>query len=242
MNKVKANEFKMSSIDEEFMKEGKFDYVRKNNYEGYNETFETIPDNADGLDQILVDLRAGFKTQKTRDVEFRISQLKNLQQGLTDMKDELCASLEKDLGRGPFYAYISEIHLVKVEIQHSIDHLKQWTKDISVNTPITIAPGKSYIRPEPLGVVCVMAAWNYPYYTLLGPVAQVISAGNCCLIKPSELSPNCSIAMAKLCEKYLDKSFYKVIQGQAKVAIKLTSMRFDMVVFTGSTQKGKLVA
>lgn len=56
------NEFKMSSIDEEFMKEGKFDYVRKNNYEGYNETFEKIPDNADGLDQILVDLRAGFKT------------------------------------------------------------------------------------------------------------------------------------------------------------------------------------
>lgn len=75
----KENEFKMSSIDEEFMKDGLFDYVSKNNYKGYNETFDTIPDDAEGLDQILVDLRAGFKTQKTRDVEFRISQLKNLQ-------------------------------------------------------------------------------------------------------------------------------------------------------------------
>ena len=127
----KENEFKMSSIDEEFMKDdGKFDYVRKNNFTGYNETLSSIPDDDSGLDQILVDLKAGFNTQKTRDVNFRIAQLKSLQQGLTEMKDELCAALEKDLGRGPFYAYISEIHLVKVEIQHSIDHLKQWVKDV----------------------------------------------------------------------------------------------------------------
>ena len=86
------------------------------------------------------------------------------------MKDELCQAIGKDLGRGEFYAYISEIHLIRTEIQHSIDHLKQWMKETVVDTPIMVAPGKSYIKPEPLGIVCVMAAWNYPYYTLLGPV------------------------------------------------------------------------
>jgi aldehyde dehydrogenase (NAD+) len=115
-------------------------------------------------------------------------------------------------------------------------------RETVVDTPIMVGPGKSYIKAEPLGVVCVMAAWNYPYYTLLGPVAQSIAAGNCVVIKPSELSPNCSMGMTKVCEKYLDSKFFKVIQGKGEVAKKLTSMKFDMFCFTGSTQKGKLVA
>jgi aldehyde dehydrogenase (NAD+) len=115
-------------------------------------------------------------------------------------------------------------------------------KQVCVDTPLMVGPGKSYIKAEPLGVVCVMSAWNYPFYTLMGPVSACIAAGNCCLIKPSELSPNCSLVMTKLCQKYLDKSCYQVVQGKAEVSKKLTSMRFDMIVFTGSTQKGKLVA
>ena len=115
-------------------------------------------------------------------------------------------------------------------------------KETVVDTPMMVGPGKSYIKPEPLGVVCVMAAWNYPYYTLLGGVALAIAAGNCVVIKPSEMSPNCSISIAKVCEKYLDQRFYRVVQGHGEVAKKLTSMRFDLIAFTGSTQKGKLVA
>ena len=207
------NSFKMSNVDEGLMVDGRFNYVRKNDYEGYNSTLASIPDDASGLDGILADLKTSFKTNKTRDIDFRIQQLRNLQQGLEDMKDELSAAVEKDLGRGAFYAQLAEVHGTKVEIQHTIDNLKNWAKEVVVDTPVMVGPGKSYIKPEPLGVVCVMAAWNFPYVTLLGPVAQVISAGNCCLIKPSELSPNCSIAAAKLCEKYLDQSFYKVIQG-----------------------------
>jgi aldehyde dehydrogenase (NAD+) len=151
------------------------------------------------------------------------------------MKDELCEGIEKDLGRGAFYGYISEIHLIKVEIQHTIDHLKTWMKETVVDTPVIVGPGKSFIQAEPLGVICVMAAWNYPYYTLMGPASQVIAAGNCCILKPSELSPNCSNAITKLCKKYLDPKYYKVIEGKAEVSKKLTSMRFDMIVFTGST-------
>ena len=104
-----------------------------------------------------------------------------------------------------------------------------------VDTPVMVGPGVSFEYPEPLGVINVMSAWNYPFYTVLGPASQVIAAGNCCLMKPSELSPNCSKAVKKLCDKYLDQKCYKVVEGQAETAKKLTSMRFDMHVFTGST-------
>ncbi len=91
--------------------------------------------------------------------------------GLKEMEDELCEAIEKDLGRGPFFAYISEVHLVKTEIQHTIDHMKEWMNDKVVDTPIGVGPGKSYIKYEPLGVVLIMSAWNYPYYCLLGPLS-----------------------------------------------------------------------
>ena len=91
--------------------------------------------------------------------------------GLKEMETELCQAIENDLGRGPFFSYISEIHLVKTEIQHTIDNMKDWMCDRIVDTPIGVGPGKSYIKAEPLGVILVMSAWNYPYYTLLGPLS-----------------------------------------------------------------------
>jgi len=127
------------------------------------------------------------------------------------MKDELCEALELDLGRGKFYGFITEVFGVRAEIEHTLHGLDQWMKREAVDTPIILAPGKCYITPEPLGVVCVMSAWNFPYVTLLGPVQNAIAAGNCVLIKPSEMSPRCSIVVTKLCEKYLDQRFYKVI-------------------------------
>ena len=87
-----------------------------------------------------------------------------------------------------------------------------------------------------------MAAWNYPFNLLMGPAIQAIAAGNCVLLKPSELAPNTAVVIEKLCDKYLDKRFVQCVNGAANVCIKLTSMRFDKIIFTGSTQKGKLVA
>ena len=108
--------FKMSNVDEGLMVDGRFNYVKKNNYEGYNETLASIPDDPSGLDGILADLKTSFKTHQTRDIDFRIQQLRALQQGLTDMADELTAAVEKDLGRGAFYAHLAEVHGTKVEI------------------------------------------------------------------------------------------------------------------------------
>lgn len=129
------------------------------------------------------------------------------------MKDEICEAIGADLGRGKFYAFVSEVHLTKTEIQHTIAHLKDWAKEQAVDTPLMVGPGRSYVKAEPLGVVLVMSAWNYPLYTLLGPASQVIAAGNCVLLKPSEIGPHCCKVIGKLCETYLDSKFYKVIYG-----------------------------
>jgi len=87
------------------------------------------------------------------------------------MSDEICTAIGKDLGRGAFYAYVSEVHLTLTEIDHTIAHLKEWAKERPVSTPLMVGPGRSYVKAEPLGVVLVMSAWNYPLYTLLGPAS-----------------------------------------------------------------------
>ena len=100
------------------------DYFEKNNYGEYNEELRKIPDNPTLLPEIHNNLKAAFKDRKTRTYEFRIQQLETLKQGFAEMKDELCLAIEKDLGKGAFFAYISELHLIQVDIQHTIDHLR----------------------------------------------------------------------------------------------------------------------
>ena len=135
----------------------------------------------------------------TKNTEFKIDQLKSLKRGLEEMKDELCAAVEKDLGRGAFYTYTAEICLCIANVQDAIDNIRSWIQPTVVDTPLSLAPGRSYIMPEPLGVIAVLGSWNYPISICVGPLTGVISAGNCCLIKPSEIAPNCSRAITKLC-------------------------------------------
>ena len=87
-----------------------------------------------------------------------------------------------------------------------------------------------------------MGAWNYPLFTAICPAANGIAAGNCVIIKPSELTPNTSKLLRELFEKYMDPQCYKVIYGGVEVAKKITTIPFDLITFTGSGEKGKLVA
>ena len=115
-------------------------------------------------------------------------------------------------------------------------------EEVHADPSIIFAPCSSYVRYEPLGVALVMGSWNFPYFVTLKPLVMAIAAGNCCMIKPSELGPNSANAMKILIEKYLDQRCYKVVLGGAETSILLTSLKFDLICFTGSTQKGKLVA
>lgn len=105
-----------------------------------------------------------------------------------------------------------------------------------------VGPGKSKIVYEPLGVVLVIGSWNFPLYTTLGPLIHVIGAGNTAVIKPSEISANTSNAMRKFVARFLETSAYAVVEGKIEVAKALTSKKFDSICFTGSSEKGKIVA
>lgn len=128
------------------------------------------------------------------------------------------------------------------EIDHNIAHLKQWMKDVSVDTPMTVGPAKSRIVYEPLGCVLIIGSWNYPIFTTLGPLVNAIAAGNVAIIKPSEISAHTSNMIKRLIFRWLDSSAFIPIEGQVEVAKALTSKKFDLICFTGSSEKGKLVA
>lgn len=110
----------------------------------------------------------------------------------------------KDLGRGKFETTTDDIGLVKNQIFHTIDHLKSWAKDDVRDTPLILGMAKSYIRYEPLGVICIYSAWNYPIMLSLAPLVGVIASGNAAVLKPSELAPNVSRCLGKFIKSTLD--------------------------------------
>ena len=114
--------------------------------------------------------------------------------------------------------------------------------DVEVDTSLIMAPARSRIRYEPFGVALIYGSWNFPYIVTLKPLGQAIASGNLAVIKPSEMAPASSAAIKKLVNKYLDKSCYEVIEGGPEVAAKIGTYLWDLICFTGSTQKGKLVA
>lgn len=115
-------------------------------------------------------------------------------------------------------------------------------QDVHFDAPVLLAPNFSRIRYEPLGVALVLGSWNYPYYVCLKPLAQAIASGNCCVIKPSEMSPKAASVIHKLVDKYLDSRCFRVLEGDVRVSIEVTKHKFDLICFTGSGEKGKLVA
>ena len=158
------------------------------------------------------------------------------------MQKDLTEAIKKDLGRDSFATWFGEISILDKEIDHTISHLKKWTSSTCVDTPVFLGPAKSRIVYEPLGVVCIMGSWNFPLYTTIGPLINVIAAGNCAVIKPSEISPNSLLKIKSLITRWIDMQCYACIEGQVEVAKALSNTKFDSICFTGSSEKGRLVA
>lgn len=115
-------------------------------------------------------------------------------------------------------------------------------KDEHFDPHLIFAPSQTYIKYEPLGVALIFGSWNYPYFVNIKPLIQAIATGNSAMIKPSEMSPATSEAIKNLVDKYLDPRFYRVILGGVDLSIEITKHKWDLICFTGSTEKGKLVA
>lgn len=190
--------------------------------------------------EILQEQRKFFSSGKTKDVAFRLTQLKILKQAVLDNQNEIIDALKADLNKPIFESYLTEIGAIK-EIDYAIKNLKKWSKPKKVSTPLEQLPGSAFIYPEPLGVVLIIAPWNYPFSLTISPLIGAIAAGNCAIIKPSENSPHTSNIVAKIFQKNFDPAYIAVVEGGVETSQQLLQQKFDHIFFTGGTAIGKIV-
>ena len=182
-----------------------------------------------------------FRTGVTRGVDFRIDMLKKFRKAIIENDELISAALKADLNKQPFESYMCETGLLLEEINFHIKRLKKWSKTRRVKSGIGQLPGKSYVCPEPYGVVLIMAPWNYPVQLCLLPLVGAISAGNCAVVKPSAYAPESSRVISKLIESAFPTGFVTAVEGGRDANKALLDEPFDYIFFTGSVAVGKTV-
>ncbi|WP_190616170.1 aldehyde dehydrogenase family protein [Tepiditoga spiralis] len=190
---------------------------------------------------MLLEMKEYFFIGKTKDVNFRIEQLKKLKKSIIKYTDEIIVALEKDLGRHKYETYAAEIGTVLKSINYSIKNIKKWSKVKKVKTPLHLFSAKSYINPEPYGVVLIIGPFNYPFNLLIEPMIGAITAGNTVVIKPSEDTPNVSKVINKIISENYDFNYIRVVEGEKEIVSNLINMKFDFIFFTGSVKVGKII-
>lgn len=182
-----------------------------------------------------------FETGRTRDLAFRICQLQLLADAMRKNETVLEEALKKDLGKSAFESYATEIGFVLADIRYTIQNLQKWSAPKRVRTPLYLFPGKSKIQKEPYGSVLILGPYNYPVQLLAEPLIGAIAAGNCAVVKPSELTPHVSKAMYQIVHSTFKEEYIACVEGGAEVNQELLSQKFDYIFFTGSERVGRIV-
>lgn len=193
------------------------------------------------LCEIVVQQQHFFATGKTKDIDFRIEQLKLLKQAILENEAAIAKALHSDLQKSETEAYVGEIGFCIAEINYAIKNLRSWAKPRKAVTPISHFISSARISYEPLGVVLIIGAWNYPFQLVIAPLVGAIAAGNCAILKPSEIAANTSFLLATIIPTYFDPSFITVVEGGAETNQHLLEEKFDYIFFTGSSEVGKIV-
>ncbi|XP_077155131.1 aldehyde dehydrogenase family 3 member B1-like [Ranitomeya variabilis] len=192
-------------------------------------------------DDTINHLRRSFREGKTRSLEFRISQLEALRKFLEENRSQIMESLKKDLNKPPFEVEISELSILKSEINLALNNLSSWMKDEYVSKNLATSLDSAFIRKDPFGVVLVMAPWNYPINLSLIPLVGAIAAGNCAVLKPSEMSQNTEKLLADSLPRYLDKDCFAVVCAGVEDTTRLLENKFDYIFFTGNPHVGRII-
>jgi len=186
-------------------------------------------------------LRATYRSGVTRPLAWRRRQLGQLARMLQENEAAFLDALKVDLGKPPVEGYITDIAFVLSEIEDMVKHLARWNRTTRVSSPLVTLPARSKLVPEPLGVVLVIAPWNYPVQLLLAPVAGAIAAGNTVVMKPSEVSAATSALLARLVPRYMDPSAIALVEGGVPETTALLAERFDHIFYTGNGTVGRVV-
>ena len=186
-------------------------------------------------------LRAHFATGVTKSLSWRLSQLDALQHFIMEREQDIVDALQADLGKPATEAFTSEIGIAISELRLARKKLASWMKPERVRTSKIAMPGRSYVYREPLGVTLIIGAWNYPFHLIVLPLIGALAAGNCVVLKPSEVSSNVSALIAKWMPKYLDRKAIRVIEGGVPETTALLREKWDHIFYTGNGTVGRIV-
>lgn len=187
-------------------------------------------------------MRSVFASDKTRSKQWRIGQLQALLRMLEQEEDSLCQAMFCDLHKAPLEGYLTELGLVKSECLLALENIDKWMEPKKTSNTALNIPCWSTTQRDPLGVVLIMGAWNYPMQLTLAPLVGAIAAGNCVVIKPGSFAVESSHALAKAITKHLDNDCIRVIEGNRDIANALLKEVFEQTCFTGSAFVGRMVA
>lgn len=182
-----------------------------------------------------------FSSGATRSLSWRKRQLKAFYSLLEVEEKAISEALYNDLRKSPEETYLTEIGYLKKDINVMLKNIEKWMAPKKVSSPLLSLPAKSWIVTEPLGTCLVIGAWNYPFQLSMSPMLAAMSAGNCVIVKPSELAPNTSSLIAELLPKYLDMNAICVVEGGKEATSNLLALAFDKIFYTGGERVGKIV-
>jgi len=202
----------------------------------------TLAENpVDSIPGLVAGVRHTYGTRLTRPLSWRRKQLRAMIAMLEENEAEFSAALRTDLGKPDLEGFVTDIAFVIGEVKLMLKNLRRWNRPQRVRTPLVAMPASSKRIPEPLGVVLVIAPWNYPIQLLLVPAAGAIAAGNAVVMKPSEVSSATSAALARLVPEYLDTSAIALVEGGVPETTALLAERFDHIFYTGNGTVGRVV-
>lgn len=193
------------------------------------------------LATILEAQKTFFASHETKNIDFRIAQLKNLKVAIKKYESEITKALYSDLRKSEQEAYLTEISIVNQEIDYHLANIREWSQLKKVHTPIHLFPSKSRIQYEPLGLALIIAPWNYPFQLLFNPLIGAISAGCTTILKPSPYTPAIATLMDKMIKEIFEERYVAIVQGGKEENELLLKNRFDVIFFTGSPALGKVV-
>jgi aldehyde dehydrogenase (NAD+) len=190
---------------------------------------------------ILASQRQFFNSARTKDLDFRLENIRRLKKAIIQNEAAILAALRNDLYKPAYEGYLTEIGLVLTEIRFVSRRLRSWVKPRKVRTPYFLWFGSSAIHTEPYGISLIISPWNYPLHLTMLPLIGSIAAGNCTIIKPSEYAPHTAAIISEIIERHFDSHYVAVIEGDAQTSKDLLKNRFDYIFFTGSQTVGKIV-
>ena len=175
-----------------------------------------------------------FSKGRTLSLDYRRDLLLRLKKAIEINEDKIHEALKKDLNKSKFESFLSETQFSIIEIESTLKKLKKWMSPKRVKSPLLQWPVKSYIQPEPLGTVLIIAPWNYPFQLLFSPLIGAIAAGNTAILKPSEVSPNVSKVSADIISEYFEPHEIGVVEGAIDETNWLLDLPFDHIFYTGN--------